>query len=99
MSDIEKMAAFGASELACYRWPGDTAQDRACRAAYCDGAAWSAAEIDRLRPIEAAARNLTALWQAQKISGLPRADRNAAIEESRERLIAVLNQQEPSVPK
>jgi hypothetical protein len=49
------------------------------------------AELARLREIEQAARDLTALWQEQKIAGLPRAQRNAAIEESRERLIALLN--------
>jgi hypothetical protein len=43
------MAAFGANESACYRWPMDTAEHRAMRAAYCDGAAWAATEIERLR--------------------------------------------------
>ena len=33
------MRAFGASDAACYKWPGDTAQDRALRAAYIEGAA------------------------------------------------------------
>lgn len=47
-------------------------------------------EIERLQEIEQAARDLVALWQAQKVSGLPRADRNAAIEECRNRLIELL---------
>lgn len=34
-----------------------------------------------------AARDLVALWKSQRIDGLPRAERNAAIEQSRERLI------------
>ena len=34
-----------------------------------------------LEPIVTAAADLVALWQAQKIIGLPRAERNAAIEE------------------
>lgn len=34
-----------------------------------------------------AASDLVALWKAQKVASLPRADRNAAIEETRERLI------------
>lgn len=50
----------------------------------------AAKEIERLRAIEEVARDLTALWQVQKVSGLPRAERNAAIEESRERLIRAL---------
>ncbi len=33
------------------------------------------------------ARDLVALWKAQKISGLSRAERNAAIEDTRQRLI------------
>jgi len=33
------MRAFGASEFACYFWPEDTPEHRACRAAYCKGAA------------------------------------------------------------
>lgn len=44
----------------------------------------------RLRDIEAAARDLVALWKAQKVTGLPRSERNAAIEQSRERLIELL---------
>jgi hypothetical protein len=46
--DAETMAAFGASESACYKWPDDTDMHRACRAAFCDGAGWAAAEIERL---------------------------------------------------
>ena len=34
-----------------------------------------------------AAKDLVALWKAQKISGASRAERNAAIEDARERLI------------
>jgi hypothetical protein len=33
-----------------------------------------------------AAADLVSLWRAQKITGLPRSERNAAIEEVRERL-------------
>lgn len=32
------MRALSASEVACYRWPEDTAEHRAMRAAFCDGA-------------------------------------------------------------
>ena len=49
MNTKADMAAFGASETACYRWPMDTVEHRAMRAAYCDGAAWAADEIERLR--------------------------------------------------
>lgn len=35
------MAAFSASHDACYKWPGDTPLDKACRAAFCEGAATS----------------------------------------------------------
>lgn len=34
-----EMARLSASEAACYRWPEDTAEHRAMRAAFCDGAA------------------------------------------------------------
>ena len=51
MSNTETMAAFGASEEACYRWPGDSVDDRLCRAAFCAGSGWSAAEIDRLQSL------------------------------------------------
>jgi hypothetical protein len=33
------MARLSASEVACYRWPEDTAEHRAMREAFCDGAA------------------------------------------------------------
>ena len=49
MTDTETMAAFGASEAACYHWPSDAESDRRCREAYCMGAGWSAKEIKRLR--------------------------------------------------
>lgn len=35
----EDMARLSASEYACYRWPEDTAEHRAMRAAFMDGAA------------------------------------------------------------
>jgi hypothetical protein len=38
MSDAD-MRAFGASYSACHKWPSDTEQDKACRAAYVEGAA------------------------------------------------------------
>ena len=56
-----ELRAFGASDAACYKWPGDTELDRACRAAYIEGAASTAVQggeagevaelIDRLRII------------------------------------------------
>lgn len=33
------MRAFSASDAACYKWPDDTPEHRAARAAYCEGAA------------------------------------------------------------
>ncbi len=39
------------------------------------------------REVIEVAADLVALWKAQKIKGLPRAERNAAIEGVRERLI------------
>lgn len=51
---------------------------------------WGADEIERLRGVAAVAADLVALWQAQRVAGLPRSARNAAIEESRERLIKAL---------
>jgi len=41
-----------------------------------------------LEDIVESAMDLVALWKAQKIAGLPRSERNAAIEETRNRLIA-----------
>lgn len=32
------LRGLSASEIACYRWPEDTAEHRAMRAAFCDGA-------------------------------------------------------------
>lgn len=51
MTDATKsdMAAFGASDAACYSYPEDTDVAKAQRAAFCAGAAWSADEIERLR--------------------------------------------------
>lgn len=47
--DAGVMAAFSASEVACYKWPGDTKLDRAKRAAFCEGAAYEAeSHLDRL---------------------------------------------------
>ncbi len=43
--------------------------------------------IVELETIANAARDFVSLWQAQKIEGLPRAERNAAIEDTRQRLI------------
>ena len=39
MADAADMRAFGASEAACIYWPDDTELHRACREAYCRGAA------------------------------------------------------------
>lgn len=41
LHDRPTMAAFGASDAACYLWPGDSVDDRLCRAAFCAGAAWA----------------------------------------------------------
>lgn len=49
MSEAETMTAFGASDHACYLWPGDSVDDRLCRAAFCAGAGWAASEVERLR--------------------------------------------------
>lgn len=38
-----------------------------------------------------AARDHVALWKAQKVDGLPRAERNAALEETRARLIRAID--------
>lgn len=43
------MAAFCASESACYRWPLDTVEHRALREAYCAGAAWAAPDVEQMR--------------------------------------------------
>ena len=40
--------------------------------------------------IIAAAQDLVSLWENQNIQGLPRAERNAAIEDTRNRLIAAV---------
>jgi predicted LPLAT superfamily acyltransferase len=57
-----------------------------------------AAEVLELRAIAAAAADLAALWKAMNISGLPRAERNAAIEETRNRLIAALEKYPTPIP-
>lgn len=66
------MAAFCASESACYRWPLDTPEHRALRAAYCDGAAWVGAENDKLRSALAEMTvELVAAHKAGNISTMP----------------------------
>jgi len=37
--EAQNMARLSASEVACYRWPEDTTEHRALRAAFMDGAA------------------------------------------------------------
>lgn len=39
------MRAFGASDAACCKWPDDTPEHRACRAAYVEGAAASSPSV------------------------------------------------------
>lgn len=39
VTSTDSAARLSASEVACYRWPEDTAEHRAMRAAFCDGAA------------------------------------------------------------
>lgn len=46
----------------------------------------------QLLKIATCALDLVALWEAQKISGASRSERNSAIEETRERLIQVINE-------
>jgi hypothetical protein len=41
----ENVIRLSASELACYRWPDDTAEHRMLRAAYMDGAASMASAV------------------------------------------------------
>lgn len=66
MTDTATIAAFVASERACYEWPEDTETAKAQRAAFCTGAAWAAsanhAELARLREIEECARNVIKVW-------------------------------------
>ena len=40
------------------------------------------------------AQSLVALWKHQKIAGLPRSERNAAIDETRKRLIEAVEKYE-----
>jgi len=51
MTTDATMAAFGASDRACYDYPDDTDIAKAQRAAFCAGAGWSADEIGRLREL------------------------------------------------
>jgi hypothetical protein len=43
--DAENVIRLSASELACYRWPEDTVEHKALRAAYMDGAASMASAV------------------------------------------------------
>jgi hypothetical protein len=45
MNDDETMVRLSASEVACYRWPDDTMEHQALRAAYMDGAASMASAV------------------------------------------------------
>lgn len=44
-----------------------------------------------MREVCEAAKTIVSLWQSPQIAGLPRADRNAAIENSRADLIHAVN--------
>jgi len=46
MSDLATMLSFAASDAACYKWPEDTEIHRACRAAFCEGAASNATAFE-----------------------------------------------------
>ena len=52
---------------------------------------------EKLERVLHAARNLLLLWQNQKIAGLPRAERNAAIEGCREQLLMAVAEIDPFV--
>jgi hypothetical protein len=45
MNHDETMARLSASDVACYRWPDDTMEHQALRAAYMDGAASMASAV------------------------------------------------------
>lgn len=69
MSDTATMAAFGASEKACYLWPDDTLLDKARRSAFCEGAGWADAEIERLRRLAEHSADMLESAQSGFISG------------------------------
>jgi hypothetical protein len=48
--------------------------------------------VEAVVGVVTAAQNLVALWKEQKVSGLPRAERNAAIEDTRARLIEAVDE-------
>lgn len=59
-----------------------------------DGQIWvkrDSTEVERLEDIAESARDLVALWESPVIQGLARADRNAAIEETKAALIEAVN--------
>lgn len=62
MNDLATMLAFGASNAACYKWPADTELDKACRAAFCDGAASCASKIESDAKVIAALREALNLF-------------------------------------
>lgn len=82
----EDMIRLSASEVACYRWPEDTAEHRAMRAAFIDGAAYGVTktpgdlptELTRVnRLCDAAARNIGDLETAlQEIADCLGNDKN-----------------------
>lgn len=54
-------------------------------------------EIDAAMHVADVARDFVALWREQKIAGLPRADRNAAIEDVRHRLCTAVDEWEAAM--
>jgi hypothetical protein len=50
------------------------------------------AQNEMLLRVVDVARNLVALWESPKIIGLPRADRNAAIDGARQQLITAVHE-------
>ena len=51
----EPTLGFGASDAACYKWPDDTPEHRACRAAYIEGADSAEALVGKARLVVDAA--------------------------------------------
>jgi hypothetical protein len=55
MTDDEAMRRLSANEVACYRWPDDTSEHKALRAAFMDGAASAAPTTSPEPPFDLAA--------------------------------------------
>ena len=82
MNTKAEMVAFGASELACAKWPADTPEHRVARVAYCEGAHDAAASRPDPAELKRLIENVKTCWYGFAIgthSGIDAVTASAAL--------------------